>query len=108
MHPAVPFAWCWRGARRSAHTADHLKGRWVIRTNEGAPNFKLVSASGRAPDDRAGWRTLVPGRDQATLEAFTLLERGIAVQERVDADSRGASAGGWPLAAGGRRGRPAR
>jgi len=70
------------------HTADHLKGRWVIRTNEGAPNFKLVSASDRSPDDRTGWRTLVAGRDQATLEAFALLERGIAVQERVDADSR--------------------
>jgi oligopeptidase B len=30
----------------------------------------------------------VPGREQATLEDFTLLDRGIAVQERVDADSR--------------------
>ncbi len=70
------------------HAADHLKGRWVIRTNEGAPNFKLVAAPDRAPDDRKQWRTLVPGRQQATLEAFVLLERGIAIQERVDADSR--------------------
>jgi len=77
-------------ARRAKvrHSADHLSGRWVIRTNEGAPNFRLVSAPARAPDDRALWRTLVPGREQATLEAFVLLERGIAVQERVDADSR--------------------
>jgi len=73
---------------RVRHSADHLRGRWVIRTNEGAPNFKLVSAPQRAPDDRARWRTLVPGREQATLEDFTLLDRGIAVQERVDADSR--------------------
>jgi oligopeptidase B len=70
------------------HTADHLNGRWVIRTNEGAVNFKLVSAPQRAPDDRTHWRTLVPGREQATLEDFVLLQRGIAVQERVDADSR--------------------
>lgn len=70
------------------HTADHLKGRWVIRTNEGAVNFRLVSAPQRAPDERGRWRTLVPGREQATLEDFVLLERGIAVQERVDADSR--------------------
>jgi oligopeptidase B len=77
-------------ARRAKvrHSADHLKGRWVIRTNEGAANFKLVGAPERAPDDRTRWRTLVPGREQATLEAFALLERGIAVQERVDADSR--------------------
>ena len=70
------------------HTADHLAGRWVIRTNEGALNFKLVSAPERAPDVRSLWRTLVPGREQATLENFTLLNGGIAIEERVDADTR--------------------
>ena len=70
------------------HTADHLDGRWVIQTNEGAPNFKLVAAPQRAPDDRRRWRTLVPGRAQATIEHFALLNAGIAVQERVDADTR--------------------
>ena len=73
---------------RVRHTADHLRGRWIIRTNEGAPNFRLVAAPARAPDDRGLWRTLLPGREQATLEGFTLLQHGIAVQERVDADSR--------------------
>ena len=70
------------------HTADHLNGRWVIRTNEDALNFRLVSAPENAPDVRSLWRTLVPAREQATLEAFVLTTRGIAVQERVDADSR--------------------
>jgi oligopeptidase B len=70
------------------HRADHLDGRWVIRTNEGALNFKLVSAPDGAPDLRRLWRTLVPGREQATLEGFVLTRRGIAVQERVDADLR--------------------
>ncbi len=77
-------------ARRAQvrHSADHLNGRWVVRTNEGALNFKLVSAPERAPDVRSLWRTLVPGRAQATLENFVLTTHGIAVQERVDADSR--------------------
>jgi len=70
------------------HTANHLNGRWVIRTNEDALNFKLVSAPENAADVRSLWRTLVPAREQATLEAFVLTTRGIAVQERVDADSR--------------------
>ena len=70
------------------HTADHLRGRWVIQTNEGAPNFKLVAAPQSAPDDRRRWRTLVPGREQATIERFVLLDAGIAIQERVDADTR--------------------
>jgi oligopeptidase B len=77
------------------HTADHLAGRWFIRTNESDPatredalNFKLVSSPDRAPDVRSLWRTLVPPRAQATLESFALFDRGIAVQERVDADTR--------------------
>ena len=70
------------------HSADHLNGRWVIRTNEEALNFKLVSAPEGAPDVRSLWRTLVPAREQATLEAFVLTTRGIAVQERVNADTR--------------------
>lgn len=70
------------------HMADHLRGRWVIQTNEGAVNFKLVEAPQRAPDDRRLWRTLVPGREQVTIEAFSLLNSGIALQERVQADSQ--------------------
>ncbi|MBA4175119.1 MAG: oligopeptidase B [Leptothrix sp. (in: Bacteria)] len=86
-------------ARRSQvrHDADHLGGRWYIRTNEGALNFRLVSAPDRAPALRSRWRTLVPGREQATIERFVLTHHGIAVQERVDADVRvrllGAAAG---------------
>lgn len=70
------------------HVADHLRGRWVIQTNEGAVNFKLVQAPQRAPDDRRLWRTLVPGREQVTIEAFSLMNAGIALQERVQADSQ--------------------
>ena len=70
------------------HMADHLDGRWVIQTNEDAPNFKLVAAPQRAPDDRRLWRTLVPGRNDATIERVVLMKAGIALQERVDADTQ--------------------
>ena len=77
-------------ARRTGvrHDADHYRGRWFVRTNEDAPNFRLVSAPDTAPDDRRRWRTLVPARDQTTLERFVLMRQGIALQERVQADSR--------------------
>ncbi len=77
-------------ARRAnvRHDADHLGGRWVIRTNEGAPNFRLVSAPESAPDDRTAWRTLVAGRRATTIERFALLQAGIALEERVHADVR--------------------
>jgi oligopeptidase B len=84
------------------HSADHLRGRWILRTNEGAPNFRLVQAPESAPDDRRRWKTLVPGREQATLEGFALLERGIAIEERVEADRRVRlySGGRWQTVAG--------
>ena len=77
-------------ARRAGvrHEADHLHGRWYIRTNEAARNFRLVSVHERWPDERRHWRTVVPARATITLERFVLLRRGIAVQERQQADSR--------------------
>lgn len=70
------------------HEVDHFDGRWIIRTNEGAVNFRLVSAPEGAPEVRRGWRTLVAGREQATVEGFVMLPGGVAVQERVEADQR--------------------
>ena len=61
--------------------ADHLDGRWVVRTNEGAPDFRLVQA--RVPRQRDTWKDLVPARAGATVEAFALLHGRVAVQERV-------------------------
>jgi oligopeptidase B len=70
------------------HEADHFGKRWFIRTNEDALNFRLVSAPEGAPEVRRSWRTLVPGRAEASLEGFVLLPDGVAVQERVEADQR--------------------
>ncbi len=83
------------------HTADHFGKRWIIRTNEDALNFKLVAAPEHAPDVRSLWHNLVPPRDQATLEGFALFAQGIAVQERVNADSqvRVLGPGSKPIAA---------
>lgn len=77
-------------ARRAKvrHHADHLDGRWVLRTNEDAPNFKLVAAPQRGSDERSRWRTLIAGRDDAALEHFALFKGGVAVQERVQGDLR--------------------
>lgn len=70
------------------HAVDHFEGRWVIRTNEGAVNFRLVSAPEGAAEVRSRWRTLVPGREQASIEDFVLLHGGVAFEERVEADLR--------------------
>jgi oligopeptidase B len=68
--------------------ADHLADRWVLRTNEGEPNFRLVEAPEKNPDRRDTWRVLVPARPDASLEGFELFEDAIAVEERVQARRR--------------------
>jgi oligopeptidase B len=68
--------------------ADHLAGRWVIRTNENALNFRLVEAPEGTPADRARWKDLIPARADASVDDFALFNNFIAVEERVDATKR--------------------
>jgi len=68
--------------------ADHLGERWVLRTNDGAVNFRLVAADGAVPADRARWRDIVPARDDAAVDGFALFDDAIAVEERVAANAR--------------------
>lgn len=87
-HPGEPPRVVFARLPQVRHRADHLRGQWVLMTNEAAPNFRLVAAPQQAPDDRRRWRTLVPARAAEALEEFALLDAGIAVQERVDAAQR--------------------
>lgn len=66
--------------------ADHLHGRWVIRSNDGARNFRLLMSADDALADPARWHEVIAGRDDATLEEVALFDRGFVVQERVQAN----------------------
>ena len=68
--------------------ADHLKGRWVIRTNDAARNFRVVSAEDAKSSDRSAWRELVSHRMDAAVDAVELLDGAIVLQERVAANAQ--------------------
>ncbi len=68
--------------------ADHLHGRWVIRTNDGARNFRLLQAREGELADAQRWTELVPRRDEATIEAFALFDSALVIEERVDANAQ--------------------
>ena len=64
------------------YDADHLGGRWVIRTNaDGATNFKLVTAADGSTS-RQDWQDLVPHRDDVFIEDFDLFDGFTAIAER--------------------------
>ena len=68
--------------------ADHLDGRWVIRTNDDARNFRLAVVPEAALQDRSAWTDLVPHRGDVAVDGFALFKGGVAVAERGDANPR--------------------
>jgi oligopeptidase B len=69
--------------REFRYSADHLDGRWIIRTNWQAPNYKLMSlADGETWGDRDRWRERVAGSSEVFIEDFELFHGVTAIEER--------------------------
>jgi len=68
--------------RDHEYLADHFDGRWIIRTNWQAPNFRLVEAPLASASDRATWRELVPHRGDAFVDDFSVFRGFLAIEER--------------------------
>jgi oligopeptidase B len=68
------------------YAADHLHGRWLIRTNWNAPNYRLMSLDDGMPmGDRSGWRDFIAHRDDVFIEGFELFDGFTAIEERSNA-----------------------
>jgi oligopeptidase B len=67
--------------------SDHIDGRWIIRTNEEARDFRIVSAPESGAADRGAWKELLPHRPGTSVDAFALFDGAIAVAERSDANA---------------------
>ena len=75
--------------RRRGHEydIDHYRGRFTIRSNDGARNFRLLEAEGDPPPPDA-WRELVPHRDDVLISGFELFRDHLVVAERQDGLTR--------------------
>ncbi len=69
--------------RRRGHEyeIDHYRGRFTIRTNAGARNFRLLETDDDRPE-RTAWRELIPHRDDVLVEGFELFRDHLVVAER--------------------------
>ena len=69
--------------RRRGHEyeIDHYDGRFYVRSNDGARNFRLMEADDDRPA-RTAWRELVPHRDDVLIEGFELFRDHLVVAER--------------------------
>ncbi len=65
------------------YSADHVGNRFIIRTNLGAENFRLMETPVARPG-RASWRELIPGRNDVLLEEVEVFRDFMVVTERRD------------------------
>ena len=71
-----------RGERHE-YSVDHLGDRFWVRTNDRAPNFRLMSTA-EGDTGRAAWREELPHRDDVLLAGFELFDRFLVLAERRD------------------------
>jgi oligopeptidase B len=73
-------------SRRSGHKyhIDHYDGRFFIRSNADALNFRLLETGGD-PDEwpLECWQELIPHRDDVLIETFELFRDFLVLQERI-------------------------
>ncbi len=63
------------------YSADHLDGRWVIRTNWKAKNFRIMTAPSGSTS-REEWKDWVAHSDEVYIEGFELFDGFTAISER--------------------------
>jgi oligopeptidase B len=69
------------------YDVDHKGGRFYIRTNKGAKNFRLVSAPVATPDAKH-WEELVPHRPAVLLETVNVFANHLVLEERANGLNR--------------------
>lgn len=70
------------------YSLDHANGRFYIRTNDHAHDFRLVSAVPDAVADRAAWRDELPAREGILLQDFELFSGHLVASERREGIAR--------------------
>jgi oligopeptidase B len=65
------------------YSLDHLGGRFVIRTNDQAKNFRVVEAPDGGERDRAAWREIIPHRADTLVENVAVYDRFLAASVRT-------------------------
>jgi len=64
------------------YSVDHAAGRFFIRTNWQAENFRVMTVEAGATADKSAWKELIPHREDAMIESITPFDRWLVVGER--------------------------
>jgi oligopeptidase B len=64
------------------YSVDHHGDRFLVRTNDGAINFKLMAAPVASADKQDTWTELIPHREDVTLSGVMAFKGHLAIFER--------------------------
>ena len=67
--------------RDHEYQVEHANGRWIVRTNYQAKNFRIVEVARGAEGDRTKWKDLVAHRDDAFVDAFDVARNFLTIEE---------------------------
>jgi len=81
--PALRFEALLSRERGHEYEAEHVEGRWIIRSNWQALNFRLLEAPVGRSADRASWKEIVPHRTEVFLAGFDVFRGFLALEERI-------------------------
>jgi oligopeptidase B len=65
------------------YSVDHIPGRFLILTNDGATNFRIVSAP-ESDASRTAWQDWQPASDSVFIEDLVVLRSHVVVSERAE------------------------
>jgi oligopeptidase B len=80
--PSLAFEIVLPRASDHEYEAEPFGDRWIIRTNRGAPNFRLVEVDFDTVRDPGTWRELIAHREDASIAGFDVFDTFLAVEER--------------------------
>ncbi|HEU4778859.1 MAG TPA: S9 family peptidase [Steroidobacteraceae bacterium] len=67
--------------RDHEYQIEHANGRWIVRTNWQAKNFRIVEVPAGAESDRTKWKDMVAHRDDAFVDAFDVSRNFLTIEE---------------------------
>jgi oligopeptidase B len=63
---------------------DHAKGRFFIRSNWDAENFRVLSATLETAGDKSAWKEVIPHREDAMVREIQAFDDWLVIGERKD------------------------
>tara|TARA_R110002126_G_scaffold75469_7_gene188324 strand:+ start:2008 stop:4140 length:2133 start_codon:yes stop_codon:yes gene_type:complete len=66
------------------YSAEHHQGRWIIKTDWQAPNFRLMTVAADKLGDRNAWQSLLAHDEQVFIQSMLVFDNYLAIGERSD------------------------